>query len=160
MLFNLYSNGFHLNSFSPHMVRRHGDCVILAGVIGYIPIFRCCSSPAGAFKSVLVLFGKQPLMQPEMMRKNIPSEDQPHSFVIHTYEFRSCVVSKRTPARITLYHAKVCCGHSDFPMLLISCKCVQECFGSFWEVATDAAGDDAEKHTFGRSTTQLRNSYI
>ena len=98
-------------------------------------------------------------MQPEMMRKNIPSEDQPHSFGIHTYEFRSCVVSKRTPARITLYHAKVCCGHSDFPMLLISCKCVQECFGSFWEVATDAAGDDAEKHTFGRSTTQLRNSY-
>ena len=63
-----------------------------------------------------------------------------------------------TPARITLYHAKVCCGHSDFPMLLISCRCVQECFGSFWEVATDAAGDDAEKHTFGRSTTQLRNS--
>ena len=36
-------------------------------------------------------------MQPEMMRKNIPSEDQPHSFGIHTYEFRSCVVSKRTP---------------------------------------------------------------
>ena len=66
MLFNLDRNGFHLNSFSPHMVRRHGGSVLLsvifAGVIGCFVAprkdllrtskLRCFSSPAGAFKSV------------------------------------------------------------------------------------------------------------
>ena len=65
MLFNLYRNGFHLNSFSPHMVRRHGGSVLLsvifAGVIGCFVVprkdllrtskLRCFSSPAGAFNS-------------------------------------------------------------------------------------------------------------
>ena len=115
MLFNLYRNGFHMNSFSPHMVRRHGGSlllnVIFAGVIG---CFVKCDW---------------------VLCQNTQS---------HLQKSRCCTTQK--------FVADI-----EIPMFLISCRRVKSA-SSFWEVAIDAARDDAA--TYLRKINHTASEFI